>query len=648
MHVFFSSVFFGINSFFKGIKDFIMCIQKRLLRIFVLFISLGFYCFTVSIVWGANQEISFSGPTLAALESWSIVIPETAIPSELYAAEEFQHFFKKSSGTNLPIISSTTSHPSNSEETQSTHHLIFIGSGKAMQQSSAGFNTDRFGPEDFRIIIQNNTIAIAGGKPRGTLYGVYTFLETWLGVRFLTENHTHVPPLDRKKSIGPEDRFYHPSLTMRTSSYAETRRDPVFAARMRVNTVPGPKKLGGTTPVRTINHSFYRQIPSTVYGKAHPEYYALVKGKRLSQVKSDAYDTQPCLTNPEVLDIVTRDVLNEIKKHPGRNYIAISQNDSRQYCRCSKCAAIDQREGTPMGSLLTFVNAVADRVAKEHPQIMVGTLSYLYSRKPPRTIKPRPNVQIQLCSIECCQIHAINDPDCPKNVEFCNDLKAWSRLTDHISIWNYNVNFKNYLLPCPNLRVLEPNIRFFADNRVTGVYMQAAGNAISTELSDLRNYMICRLLWNPSQSGEALMDEFVTLHYKKAAGSILKFIDLIHDTAEASGRHRHCMAHYAQYYGIHGWDVASRGLALFDKALALEPDGVVHQRVEKASIAALRLAIEPIWYVKDPKKMHPCLLKEMQPLIKRFLDLCERYGVERSRETAPFAKDQTRLEGLID
>ena len=156
--------------------------------------------------------------------------------------------------------------------------------------------------------------------------------------------------------------------------------------------------MGSTTSIRVINHRFYRQIPTTVYGKDHPEYYAEVSGKR---------------------------------------------------------------------------------VTTDHPDIMVGTLSYLYSRKPPRTIKPRPNVQIQLCSIECCQIHAINAPNCPKNVQFCNDLKGWRRLTEHISIWNYNVNFKNYLLPCPNLRVIEPNIRFFAANHVTGVFMQAAGNAVS-------------------------------------------------------------------------------------------------------------------------------------------------------------------------
>ena len=622
------------------------CHQKRLLGIFLFIILLGFYCFNVSVAWCADQEMSSPGLNLAALEGWRIVIPEKPIPSEAFAAREFQHFFNIASGANLPIITSVISHPSNPDETRRTGQRIFIGSHKAMHEINQDSHTEGSGSEDFSIIIRENSITISGGKPRATLYGVYTFLETWLGVRFLTADHTHVPPLDREKRLSPGEFTYHPSFAMRSCSYPETKHHPLFAARMRINTVAGPKHLGGTTDIRTINHSFYRQIPTSVYGTAHPEYYALVEGKRLSRVKSDTYDTQPCLTNPDVLDIVTRSVLAEIKDHPGRNYISISQNDSRQYCRCSRCAAIDQQEGTPMGSLLTFVNAVADRVAREHPHIMVGTLSYLYSRKPPRTIKPRPNVQIQLCSIECCQIHAINDPDCPKNVAFCKDLKAWRGLTDHISIWNYNVNFNNYLLPCPNLRVIEPNIRFFAANQVTGVYMEAAGNGVSAEFSDLRNYMTCRLLWDPSQSGEALMDEFLTLHYKKAAAPIREFIDLIHDTAEASGRHRHCMAHYAQYYGIDGWDVASRGLALFDKALALEPAGVVHQRVEKASIAALRLAIEPIWYVKDPKKVHPCLLKEMRPLIKRFLTLCKKYGVTRSRSTAPFEKDQKRLLNL--
>ena len=86
----------------------------------------------------------------------------------------------------------------------------------------------------------------------------------------------------------------------------------------------------------------------------------------------DAYDTEPCLTNPDVLEIVTEAVLAELKPHPRRENISVSQNDNDQYCRCAKCAALDEREGTPMGSLLTFVNAVADEVAKQYPQVKVG------------------------------------------------------------------------------------------------------------------------------------------------------------------------------------------------------------------------------------------------------------------------------------
>ena len=142
-------------------------------------------------------------------------------------------------------------------------------------------------------------------------------------------------------------------------------------------------------------------------------------------------------------------VLDDLKAHPEKENISVSQNDNAKNCLCPNCKAIDDREGTPMGTLLEFVNAVADEVAKEHPDVKVGTLSYWYTRKPPKTLKPRPNVQIQLCSIECCLIHPINDPKCEKNVQFCQDMDEWGKLTKNIFIWNYNTNFSNYLLPCP-------------------------------------------------------------------------------------------------------------------------------------------------------------------------------------------------------
>jgi hypothetical protein len=577
-----------------------------------------------------------AGVDLAALEGWDIVVAEDAPASVLYASEELGSLLQQAAGIELPVVT----------ETGRPEHHFFVGPSSALAASNVAFSTEGFGPEDLRIVIRDGNIALAGGQPRGTLYAVYQFLEDQVGVRFLTVDHTHVPPVGGWRVVGPLDRFYHPPLAMRWSYYGEINRNPAFAARKRVNTVTHDSKLGGTTGIVNINHSFYRQIPSQKYGKEHPEYYALVNGKRLSEVANDGYGTEPCLTHPDVLRIVTESVLEEIRAHPQRENISVSQNDNDKYCRCEDCAAIDQREGTPMGSLLTFVNAVAEAVAREHQEVKVGTLSYWYSRKPPKTIRPRPNVQIQLCSIECCLIHPINDPNCPKNVAFCRDLEDWGKICSNISIWNYNTNFTNYLLPCPNFRVLEPNVRFFVANEAKGVFMQAAGNALSAELSELRNYMISGLIWDPDRSGQDLMDEFITLHYGRAAPFVRRYVDLICDSAEASGLHRHCFARHASEYGLDE-SVAPRALTLFEKALAVAEDETVRKRVEKASIGAVRLALEPVWYASDPAKVSPEVLKTLEPLIRRFLGLCATYGVDRSAEHEAFGAARERLEKLL-
>ncbi len=374
----------------------------------------------------------------------------------------------------------------------------------------------------------------------------------------------------------------------------------MLAARLRVNTVGGEAKYGGTTGQSLISHSFGGQIPSGKYGKEHPDYFALRNGKRLSDVKDDWSEAEPCLTNPDVLKIVTEAVLADLKAHPDKENISVSQNDNAQNCLCPNCKAIDDREGTPMGTLLEFVNAIADTVAKEHPTVKVGTLSYWYTRKPPKTLKPRPNVQIQLCSIECCMIHPINDPTCEKNVQFCQDMDEWGKLTQNIFIWNYNTNFSNYLLPCPNLRVIEPNIRYFVDHGAKGIFMQAAGNSTGAELSDLRNYVMANLLWDPTRSGQQLVDEFLDLHYGQAAPPIRRFINMYHDHCESKGIHRNCFGRAADY--AIDETIAAAAMDAFAEALTLAENEAVKLRVEKASICAYRAAIDPAWEVPGDKR----------------------------------------------
>jgi len=596
---------------------------------------------TILIAVASAFAASGQGVDLARLDGWNIVIPEAPIPSELRAAQEFQNHFELASGHKLEIVIATS---------RPDRH-IFLGAGKAMRASAVGFDVDEFGPEDLRIIIRDDNIAIAGGRTRGTLYGVYTFLEDYLGVRFLTRDHTHVPPVGRWRVVGPVDRFYHPPFVFRYLWCGETWHDQVYSARRRNNATTADAKFGGGSRFGLINHSFYHQVPVAKYGKEHPEYYCLMDGKRkiLFGRKGIGYN-QLCLTNPDVLKIVTKAVLRRLKKNPNVGNISVSQNDGAFYCQCPKCAAIDEREGTHMGSLLKFVNAVADEVAKEYPDVLVGTLAYGWSVKPPKTIKPRPNVEIQLCSAGCCQLHPLTHPNDPsESPKFCKSFSEWGKVCKNIFIWNYNANFSNFGVPWPNLRSIEPNMRYFVANNAKGVFMQAGGAGMN--FSDLRNYMITGLLWDPSRSGEQLMEEFLHLHYGRAAGPIRRFIDLMHDRVDETGHHLSGSMKYCKDYGIDA-QTAQEGFDLFVEAVKLADNDVIRKRVEKASICAYKAVVDPIWRVKskeDVAALDPALVDRMRPLLKRLFELCEEHGVkldDGGRTTMKFRYD--RLQPLFN
>ena len=243
-----------------------------------------------------------AGVDLSDCIGWNIVVDAAAIPSELYAAHEFQQYFEQATGTRLPIVN----------DVNDPNDHVYIGAGPAMRASAVGFDVDDFGDEDFRIIVRDQNIAVAGGRPRGTLYGIYTFLEDYLGVRFLTHDHTHIPTLDAGHVVGPLDRCYHPPLGFRWSFYGENSAQPEFATRRRVNTITSDPRLGGKTGRSLISHSFGRQIPSDTYGREHPEYYGEIDGQRRAVVNDDFRDNEPCLTNPDVLKIVTASVLAEL------------------------------------------------------------------------------------------------------------------------------------------------------------------------------------------------------------------------------------------------------------------------------------------------------------------------------------------------
>ncbi len=562
---------------------------------------------------GVQVGICGDGPARSlpvdTIRTWSIIVSGDVAPCQKYAAEEFQYFYREATQATLAVKASATK--------QSGH--IFIGPGAALKTSPLGHLMDRaYDEEELRIVVTEDNIAITGGS-RGTLYGVYTFLEDYLGVRFLTADVAHVPKTAVTQTIPLIDRTYKPPFAYRFYLKTEVMKDPIFAVRRRQNAASqyGPKeqripeRLGSEATGGVFLHNNF--MLSTSFTE-HPEYFSLRDGKRAP--------LQPCLTHPEVRRTVTRRILGSLDGYAPGSTIPLAQNDNGSPCLCQRCAAAQRegdapgsfrmpdkplgvsventRHGPPSAVVIDFVNHVAEAVADERLDLWVGTEAYAYTMMPPRKTRTRSNVKVQVATYHCSVVYSLDDPRSSINRQFNEYLAGWRNVCDHLLIWSYDMNPREYLLPFPNMRSQPVNLRAFVRNNGRGVFMQ--GTAENTEFSDLRAYVTTSLLWNPSQDADRLTDEFLSLFYGRSARPVREWIDLFHDQAEASGSESNINA-TAKHYGLDA-ALGKRGLELFEEAIQLAESETIRDRVEKISVTALRLALEPIWWnaIEAPRR----------------------------------------------
>jgi hypothetical protein len=266
-------------------------------------------------------------------------------------------------------------------------------------------------------------------------------------------------------------------------------------------------------------HTFYPLMPPSEFFGSHPEYYSERNGKRTVD------RAQLCLTNPDVVRIVTQRVLDRIRQDPYAKLFSVSQNDWGGWCQCPNCRALDEREGSPSGTMIHFVNQIAEAVEKEFPDVWIETLAYQYTRHPPKTLKPRHNVVPRLCTIECDFSVPLNESAFEQNRKFVKDIEGWSAITDKLYVWDYTTNFGHYVSPHPNFGCLQGNVQFFRDNHVVGLFEQGAYQAPHAEFAELRAWILSKLLWDPDQDVEPLYEDFFQGYYGPAAKPIRQYFD---------------------------------------------------------------------------------------------------------------------------
>jgi len=574
-------------------------------------------------LFGTILFIHLLSPTVALCETsisilkdggskYMIVISESPTDIERRAAEVFQEYFKEISNVNLPIISDKQRHEK---------YEIILGHNKHLEAYQDDIPDVDLESDGFLIITKGKSLVILGGRGNGLLNGVYSFLEHYLDCRMYTSGTVVIP---KRKSIHlPEIHDYQvPAFKYRDVHYSDAY-NPEFAEWHGLVSIHRQEMGLGV-------HSFDRLVPPEVWFDTHPEYYSLVDGKRMNK-------SQLCLSNEELVEVVEASLRELMEKNPDVDYWGVGQNDNNYYCQCAECRAINKREGSQSGSILHFVNQVAGRF----PDKTIVTLAYHYSRHIPKHIKPADNVNIFLASIECNRSMPIRED--PQSKDFLEDLENWGKITENIWIWDYVVHFSGYVSPYPNLHVLQPNIQLFAENNAGAMFQQGDFYG-GGEFSELKAYLITKLLWNPFLDIDSVRNDFLNGYYGEAGIYIQQYIDILHDASEFYGKNLHHkidpLTHTDGYLSPIMLNIYKR---IFDRAEeAVESDSAYLKRVKIARLPLEYIDLEIAkregredggFFEKDSAgNFRPRI--EMLEKLESFVKICKESGVTYLKERA--------------
>ena len=490
----------------------------------------------------------------------TIVIPENAGEVERRAAEILRTSILKMSGIDLPVLAAAE--PGGPD-------VAAIGFPPRDLPPAVIAALPTLHPDGFVAATSAGNLYITGGAEKGAIYGVVNLLEKYFGCRRYSPTAELFSPHD-DLALGCLFEAVNPANDVRVVN-GEFALDADWRDWMRLDDI---RELYGDG---FYVHTFQRLIPWQTWFAAHPEYFALMNGKRIID--------QPCLARPEVFDIAVARLREEMAAQPDKKIWSVSQNDNFSYCQCPECLKIIDEEGSPAGPIIRFVN----RVAALFPGKTISTLAYQYSRPAPRRTGPAPNVEVMLCTIELDRSRPI--AEAPSSASFVRDIRDWSRICGNLYLWDYTVNFSHQVSPFPNLRVLAPNIRFFVDRGVRK-HFQQTNTGPGHEWSELKSYLLARLLWDPKTDVDAVTDEFLDGYYGRAGRPLRRYIDALHDALGHSGARLDIYEPPAVHAADH-LSAADTALydSLFDKAEAAAAGN-------PAALARVRTARLPLMYAE--------------------------------------------------
>ena len=482
--------------------------------------------------------------------STKYIIISGGTPAEVFAGKELKDFLYQSTSVNFPLTEVFTE--------KLKKPIFSIGNTKLLQNSKKKDLLKDVKDDGYVMFVEEDTFFLSGKTPRGTLNGVYGFLQKFCGVRFFSEVETYVPEL---KTLEFEDDFYmldNPSFSSRTFFTGIGVRNPVFNARSRMSC---PYVCGGNQDYLGGNfndwecsspHTYLDYVPYKKYAEKHPEWFST----------SNERDAWICLTNgvnedgtldESMEESVVKTVIEELKRRIISNkvakYFVIGQTDDDTNCQCDRCKASYARLDNGywyenrgiQETILVFINCIAREIKKwlktydPNREVYIVSLAYRGTLHPPvfkdkfgkfkpisPLVVPEDNVKILYCASGGCQTHKLGNKHCLKATRTNEDLLGWSALGASLMVYDYSTNFSNVLWYYPYLKTLSDKLKKYKDYGVEAIYTQALHLEGKNFDTLLQQYLYSQLFWNIDLDLKALLEEFYDKYFHKEISPYVK------------------------------------------------------------------------------------------------------------------------------
>ena len=516
-----------------------------------------------------GRFLVFAAAMLAAFSSAvaGVSVSECELPSSRLAAKELTAYFEKMTGTAEVGF-----------ETKVGTLSAFPGEVPGAAKTALAKTSNR---EAAWTSFDGTTLWIVGKDETAELYATYRFLERELGVRWfqapVKEDPGEYVPHAERIVLKPFVRCEEPFSSVRrldqtgAPAWPLPKKGMTCAIRNGFQVAPS---YGGRVPygrddaqnawfIPRVPHwrqqiggdhlTFVKPLGGGDRFAEHPEYFALVNGER---TKGGKHMNQYCLSNPEVIRLTADWLIAELEKTGGVGQFNFGQVDTPHgSCQCAGSLAMDgenERKSTASRPSHTTrfvkaVNQVCARVFERFPRADLSIWAYSSYRELPEDVRPDPRLKLYFCSHQRCYGHALDDPNCPRNVRIYGLMKAWLAMLPRAFTYEYMTCTPNLYTPSENVEAHD--LRLYRKLGLMGwknetLYPDAVQGKRKDESAKDRMpsnwqwlYVTGHLLWDPSLDENALLADAESKYYGTAYPVMAKYQALRRKLWNASSEH---------------------------------------------------------------------------------------------------------------